>query len=159
MTGFKDAVDIVIRFEGGDRLVNDPADPGGLTKFGISKRAYPSTDIANLTREQAEFLYKTDYWTASSCDGFPWPLSLYVFDAAVNHGTGPAKTMLQEVVGVPQDGIIGPRTLKTLAAAKLSEVCVQYLARRAVRYTGTKNFDRFGRGWMARLFKLQEAGR
>jgi len=28
------------------------------------------------------------------------------------------------------------------------------LADRALRYTGTRNFDRFGRGWLKRLFLL-----
>jgi lysozyme family protein len=154
---FQKAVDIVIRLEGGDKLVSDPNDPGGLTKFGISKRAYPSTDIANLTRDQAEFLYKTDYWLPAGCDGYPWPLSLYVFDAAVNHGLDAAKKMLQDVAGVPQDGIVGPRTLKAIAAGK--ELDIKYLARRALRYFGTRNFDIYGKGWLNRLFRLQEAAR
>jgi len=38
---FLKAVEMVLAHEGG--YVNDPNDPGGETKYGISKRSYPST--------------------------------------------------------------------------------------------------------------------
>ena len=41
---FEQAFAIVAGEEGG--LCRDPGDPGGLTKFGISQRAYPGLDIA-----------------------------------------------------------------------------------------------------------------
>ena len=47
MSDFDKAFELVIGHEGG--LVDHPADPGGLTKYGISKRAYPNLDIRNLT--------------------------------------------------------------------------------------------------------------
>lgn len=39
------AFEIIIGHEGG--YVNDPRDPGGETRYGISKRAYPNEDINN----------------------------------------------------------------------------------------------------------------
>ena len=48
---FDDAFVKLIGFEGG--YVNNPADPGGETKYGISRRAYPGEDIANMTVERA----------------------------------------------------------------------------------------------------------
>ena len=41
---FGQIVDAVLKREGG--LVNDADDKGGLTKFGISQRAFPDEDIA-----------------------------------------------------------------------------------------------------------------
>ena len=52
-------LDDLIEREGG--YVNDPDDPGGETKFGISKRAYPHLDIKNLTEEHAADIYYNDY--------------------------------------------------------------------------------------------------
>ena len=46
---FEDAFKVLIGHEGG--YVNDPKDPGGETKYGISKRAYPGEDIAGLLHE------------------------------------------------------------------------------------------------------------
>ncbi len=55
MTNFEGALKFTLSWKGG--LVNDPNDPGGETKYGISKRAYPELDIANLTLEQAKGIY------------------------------------------------------------------------------------------------------
>jgi len=58
---FQKAVDDLIdHWEGG--YVFDPDDPGGMTKYGISKRSYPMLDIKSLTRDQAVAIYYRDYW-------------------------------------------------------------------------------------------------
>ena len=57
---FDSAIDNVLHYEGG--YVNDPLDPGGETKFGISKRSYPNLDIKNLSRNKAIEIYYKDYW-------------------------------------------------------------------------------------------------
>lgn len=80
-----------------DGYVNDPHDPGGETKYGISKRAYPSEDIQNLSLVRALELYYRDYWPVAS--GCEWPLNLCVFDCAVNQGTKKAKDWLQNCDG------------------------------------------------------------
>ena len=139
----------VIGVEGG--YSNDPHDPGGETKYGICKRSYPDENIPNITLERAKMLYKRDYWDAAKCDVIPFPLDSLVFDAAVNQGVDPAIKMLQKMLNVTQDGIFGAATqAKVRNAGK--EMCALYMAERALRYTGTRNFDRFGRGWMKRLF-------
>ena len=40
---FEEIIEVVLEHEGG--YVNDPKDPGGETKYGVSKRAYPNEDI------------------------------------------------------------------------------------------------------------------
>ena len=58
---FKKACDDLIdNWEGG--YVFDPDDPGGMTKYGICARSYPSVDIKNLTRDQAVAIYYWDFW-------------------------------------------------------------------------------------------------
>lgn len=80
--GFAAALELLLHFEGG--YVNDPNDAGGETKYGISKRAYPNLDIASLTKSDAAEIYLRDYWDACRCSEMPEPLSLSVFDYAVN---------------------------------------------------------------------------
>lgn len=75
-----------------DGYVNDPNDPGGETKYGISKRAYPNEDIKNLTLARALELYYRDYWYVASAEAFP--LNVCVLDCAVNNGTKTAKQFL-----------------------------------------------------------------
>jgi len=151
-TNFDKAFNAIVGVEGG--YVNDPKDPGGETKYGISKRSYPNEDIKNLTPERAKELYRRDFWTAIHGDELTWPLALFLFDAAVNHGPETAVTVLQKSLGVKQDGSMGPRTVKAAVAGDAKEKCAMFMADRALRYTGTRNFDIYGRGWLARLFRV-----
>jgi len=149
MNVFDKAFNIVIGSEGG--YVNSPSDPGGETNFGICKRSYPRIDIKALTPDKAKQIYLTDYWIKAHCDELPWPLALYVFDCAVNQGPAVAIRLLQESVGVTVDGVFGPHTRAASVNADNQE-SARFMALRAVRYAGTANFDKFGRGWMRRLF-------
>ena len=65
---FDQAFDRLISNEGG--YVNNPADPGGETNWGISKRSYPDVDIANLTREGAKAIYLRDFWQRGQMDQY-----------------------------------------------------------------------------------------
>ncbi len=56
---FAVALEKVLAHENG--YVNDPDDPGGETKFGISKRSYANLNIKDLTREQAAEIYYRDF--------------------------------------------------------------------------------------------------
>ena len=76
----------VIRFEGGAAYTNDPDDPGGETKYGISKRANPDVDILNLTKAAAKEIYRHRYWNPIGGDEMPYPWDVIVFDTAVNLG-------------------------------------------------------------------------
>lgn len=145
-------VDQVLEHEGGETITNDPSDPGGLTKWGISQRAYPYLDIANLTREEAVAIYRRDYWDAVSADGLPDPLDHYVFDCAVNQGVQRAAQFLQLVLRVPIDGDIGPLTLKVARNSDRAEVSALFMAQRAMHYATLATFPKYGRGWMKRLF-------
>jgi lysozyme family protein len=132
MSDFDAAFAIVVGLEGD--YVNDPQDPGGETKFGISKRAHPNEDIPNLTLDRAKAIYLGTYWQATGCDALKWPMSLYVFDCAVNQG--PARAVGFERLA---DGD-----------------AVKFLAERALHYASLSTFARFGRGWMRRLFTLTQ---
>ena len=100
------AVKLVIGFEGA--YVNDPRDPGGETKWGISKRSYPDVDIRNLSTDDAKQIYKMDYWDKMQCDKLPEGLRLAVFDCAVNQGISMAARTLQKLAGARMDGMVGP---------------------------------------------------
>lgn len=151
---------IVWELEGGDKVHRVPGDPGGLTKFGISQRAYPDLDVEGLREIDASEIYLRDYWQPCRCDALPWVFALPLFDGAVNQGVRTAGRLFQEAVGVPRqdrDGIIGSQSLAIaggVAPALRNEVMAAYMALRAMRYAGHDEFARFGRGWMIRLFKV-----
>lgn len=148
---FDKAFELVLGIEAG--YVNDPHDPGGETKFGISKRSYPQENIPAMTLERAKILYRRDYWDKAACDRLPARFRIALFDAAVNQGVKPAVMMLQSSLGTSADGVVGGQTVSAAERASPEAVAL-YLADRAIRYTVTPNFNRYGRGWMKRLFLI-----
>lgn len=134
--------------------VNDPEDPGGETKWGISKRSYPSVNIKDLTREQAADIYYADFWVPLGTKlavGGKEPVVFQVFDAAVNHGMGNAMRFLQRAVGVADDGVWGSQSQGTYDTMDQNDVLLRFLAERLEFMTKLKKWDRFGRGWARRI--------
>lgn len=148
--------DLIIELEGGDTLTDDPRDPGGLTRWGISQRAHPGVDVRNLTREQAHLIYDRDYWRRVRGDDLPLPVGLIVFDAAVNQGVQAAVKLLQRAVGVSPDGVLGPVTLAAVKARPASQVVEEVAILRANRYLSLDNSveETYERGWIARVIKV-----
>jgi|WetSurMetagenome_2_1015567.scaffolds.fasta_scaffold711481_1 lysozyme family protein len=104
MANFKKAIDFVLAHEGG--YSNDPKDPGGETKYGISKRAYPDLIIANLTPDEAIEIYRKDYWEPCRADQLSDSLSILHFDSAVVHGIPKANIFLSNARGNFQDYLL-----------------------------------------------------
>lgn len=94
---FHNALTFTIKYEGG--YVNDPKDPGGETKWGISKRYHPNEDIKNLTPERAAEIYYDQYWKPAGCYQLDHPLYVVVFDSAVLCGVSAATTWLRKSSG------------------------------------------------------------
>lgn len=141
------AFGIIIGHEGG--YVNDPRDPGGETKYGISKRAYPNEDIKGLTLERAKELYRRDYWDAVEAESLPVGVRLMVFDCAVNCGLTAAKKLLQRAAGAKDDGIIGPRTRE--AISKTPDLPMRFAGFWIQYYTDLAGWPTFGKGWARRV--------
>jgi lysozyme family protein len=128
----------------------DLGDGAGLTKYGLSQRANPDLDIANLTASQAVKIYQKKYWDVLNAENLPLPIAVALFDASVNHGPKTAIRILQEAVGVPTDGVIGPITMDA-AQRNPWRLLRKFIARRGVRYAGLDNFSKFGHVWLERL--------
>jgi lysozyme family protein len=113
MSDFAPAVAIVLQHEGG-YTPPSTADPGGETKFGISKRAYPDVDIRSLTQDQAAAIYQRDYWKYAGVQS--QAIANKLLDMAVNMGPSEAHKLLQRILGtyfagpVVPDGKFGPTT-------------------------------------------------
>lgn len=143
---FDTAFGRLISSEGG--YVNHPNDPGGETKFGISKRAYPDVDIASLTVENAKAIYRRDFWDVLG-DIDP-ALKFQIFDFAVNSGIQTAIRKLQAAIGVADDGHWGPASAAALARIKPSSAAMLYLAERIDFWRKLSTWPTFGAGWAGR---------
>jgi len=166
---FENAFIDTIGLEGG--YSNDPGDPGGETKYGISKKQYPTIDIKNLTQTQAKEIYLKDYWEPLKLDSIPnQRIHAEIFDTGVNCGVTTAIFIAQRAVNflglnIDEDGVMGPQTISTVngLASKDAEALFKALNgfqfMRYVQIVGTSKDHRFARGWMRRIQGYrQEAG-
>ncbi|MEJ6394458.1 holin-associated N-acetylmuramidase [Gymnodinialimonas sp. 2305UL16-5] len=125
------AEDIVAR-EGG--FVNDPDDPGGATKHGVTIHTMRSlgldldadgdvdvADVRLVTREIATDIFLEHYYSGPRIHLLPEPLQASVFDMQVNAGSN-AVRILQRLLrdmglDIAVDGVIGPQTARAAHAA------------------------------------------
>lgn len=100
MSNFAKCLEFVMKWEtGGDMsnggYTNDPHDPGGETKWGISKRAHPNLDIANLTYDEAAMVYFNKYWSPAGCADMEAAHALAVFNLGVMMGLDDVQAVSQ----------------------------------------------------------------
>lgn len=125
-----DVINSVIGKEGG--YVNNPADRGGATIWGVTERvarAHGYTgDMRNMSREQAVAIYEADYWFGPRFDQIAQvspAIAAELMDTGVNMGPSVPSKWLQRWLNAfnlqgtlyPDmivDGQIGPRTISAL---------------------------------------------
>lgn len=149
---FDQAMAFIFKVESG--YVSNPNDPGGETNFGLSQRAYPDLNIKILTKDIAAQIYQKDYWDALQLDQMPPEIRLIVFDCAVNQGKSRAVKILQNLLGIVQDGYVGQATFAALKVHPVAQVFLQYAQARHDHYTQDVRWPTFGKGWSKRLLDV-----
>ena len=158
---FKSCMSVVLREEGG--FVDNPADPGGATNMGITLRTLsdwrhaPASveDVRDLSVDEAERIYRANYWNAMRCDSLPAGVDLMVFDFGVNAGPEESIRSLQRAAGVPADGRLGPETLAAVSRMNPADLTSRLADERLDFYRGLSTFSTFGAGWTRRVDEVK----
>jgi len=128
---FDKAFKVVLDIEGKES--NDPTDPGGYTKFGLSS-VYNPTVNKNTTLAEAKEIYREKYW-GPICDKAKFPMDVCLFDGMVNPQLGGNKEILDKNPGVSWQEFL---LLRMLRYKKLSK-------------------DKYVKGHLFRCLKLYQA--
>lgn len=159
--GFDRALPLVLAHEGG--YVDHASDPGGATNLGITRKTLarwrkvspwtdlPKAEVKGLTKAAVAPIYRAFYWDEINGDKLPAGLDYAVFDYAVNSGPGRAAMALQRLVGVADDGEIGPITLAALAKRKPADLINALCDERMAFLMRLSTYPVFGRGWKSRV--------
>lgn len=155
-------VKITLGFEGGTNA--DPVDRGGLTKFGVNEKQYPDVRRPDFDVHDALAIYFKDYWIKSGCNEMPYPLSMVVFDCAVNCGQPSAIKWVQETLklignNIVIDGKMGIATetaILTVGQYRLIAGIMGCRLRRYVDLIGKYPAQiKYYKGWTDRAVKIQ----
>jgi len=155
---FSHWLSLVLVHEGG--YVNHPSDPGGATNKGVTQAVYdtyrrrqgkPTQSVKHITAAELVAIYRRDYWDKIKGDDLPAGLDYAVFDFAVNSGITRAAQYLQRLVGVKDDGKIGPKTLEAVSMHDRKQLINRLCDKRLSFLRGLGTFSVFGKGWTRRV--------
>jgi lysozyme family protein len=165
---FPAAVAHLLAVEGG--YVDDPADAGGATKYGITTgtlsrwRGYSVSRemVQALTREEASQIYREWFWRPLGCDRLTQPtIATILLDAGALFGRGVSAVAAQKAArasGAPAlavDGHVGLATVTALNSAdprRFAETFSGVLRSRAEAICrSTPRDKRFLSGWERRV--------
>lgn len=167
ITNWKLSFDRVIKSEGGFVLSNIPGDAGGQTYAGIARVPNPDWEGWALidkgimpSDEMVMKFYKVKIWDKVKGDELPTGVDYLVFDFAVNAGVKQAIKLLQRSVGTPDDGLIGPATLKAVSAKSVDEIVNEYSKQKETFYRSIVERRpanaKFLKGWLNRVAHVKE---
>jgi len=163
-----DIITDVLKAEGWDAYTNDPADRGGPTKWGITRKAWADyrgrlvteQEIKDITEAQARDFYELEYIIKPKFNQLSDMLAPMVVDCGVNHGVTRAAKWLQEAVSATVDGKIGPQTIQASQASSVVATYLKICAYRVKFYGRLVSRDRsqakFAAGWNNRAAKWIE---
>ena len=174
---FKMAIAFSLKWEGGRNFTvvfGKPVlaawakqDKGGPTAFGItvptlkyaqSVGVVKHADICKLTRDEAEAIYRRNFWDRYGWGELSWPVSLCCLDVSINHGG--FVWILQRAcndlgANLTLDGKFGPRTFEALKTLAPKTLAAEIVKQRKIYYEKIVARDPRQKahwtGWMNRL--------
>ncbi|HVY13420.1 MAG TPA: glycosyl hydrolase 108 family protein [Alphaproteobacteria bacterium] len=176
-----DIISGIMQAEGWPKYTNNPNDAGGPTKGGITletlsyyrgHQVVTAEDVKNLGEDEARAIYRALYIQNPGFSSIAdEALRMQVIDAGVLHGPRRAAMWLQQLLGVPQDGIFGRQSQAALRIVNPQAIGVRFAALR-IRFIGTiisANYKQrqagatraddssFAAGWLERATKFLDA--
>ena len=158
------AFQMVLKHEGG--YVNNPKDPGGMTNLGVTKKVWEEfvgrevdeAEMRGLTHDAVKPLYKKNYWDKIKGDQLPSGVDYAAYDLAVNSGTGRAAKYLQRIAGVPDDGVIGPKSMDAILSCDPEQTVDAICDMRLDFLQKLPTWGAFGKGWGRRVEEVKAVG-
>ena|ERR1700733_9965237 len=154
MADFKIAVAKTLVNEGG--YVNNPADRGGATNYGITQADMPGVDMRTITADQATAYYAAHYWKPLYSQINNQDLADKLFDMGVLFGVGTAVKILQasmeSQIHIVSDGIFGQETLQDVNQYATLDQYKTVLLQHAVNIVNNNPSQGvFANGWIRRI--------
>lgn len=138
MASFELAINKTLDNEGGAKYTNNPKDPGGATKYGISLRFYRENinknanedTIRNLDKNGAIGIYEAHFWNPNRYKDIKHqPIAEKIFDMGVNMGCSTSNKIAQKTFNIynnsestnnilKEDGVFGIMTISSFNGIK-----------------------------------------
>jgi lysozyme family protein len=160
-SNFQNSLKLVLQSEGGND--DDPQDHGGRTSRGITQREYdawrkeqhqPPLDVWRAPQADIDAIYHDEYWEPY-CDDLPVGVDYVYFNNSVLDGPFRATIILQQALGVPADGRIGPVTRAALKYTPDPASLIVKMSAYSRSFYQSLHQPRFLKGWLNRVAYVQ----
>lgn len=166
VSDFRRSLNLVLKYEGG--MSDDPHDPGGRTKDGITHTDYdayrkhnglPLRDVFMMEDSERDEIYRTQYWDPIRGDELPSGLNYLMFDSAVNSGIMRSVRWVQRALGssVEENGKLNDTTLKAIKSADVVSLIHKYCEARRNFIKNLSIFRVLGKNWIRRVDDAEQA--
>jgi lysozyme family protein len=167
---FEQCFALVLKTEGG--FQDDPHDLGnvladgrpGCTNMGVTQATWEAwvghmvthADMGALTPNDVLPLYKKNFWDGCNCDDMPYGLDYALYDLAVNSGVRRAIRFLQQVLGVTDDGVVGPATMAAINGGDDRDLIRKLCDKRLNFLRGIPSWSRYSTTWGDRIASVEK---
>ena len=151
------------------KYVDDPRDPGGPTKYGITlvvwqKYGYDinhdgkidKEDVKLISEADASKISKKEFWDFFNADKITnQGVAEQIVDFAWASGPYTAATKIQKILGLPADGVFGNATLTAINSAD-PKVLLEKITKRRIDFIDAivaqrPVFEAYKVGWKSRV--------
>lgn len=180
MSSFDSAIPYVLRNEG--LLVDDPDDPGGITKYGITLPVLQAMgpfgdfdedgdvdeqDLIQMDVTRAMTIFKSEHWTKFGYGRIEdQRVATKILDISVNFGPRQGHIIAQRAVWpgtgieLKQDGILGPKSIAAINHCPTMSMLVGLACESVLVYhrivANKPKLSKFLLGWTRRAYRLPE---
>lgn len=151
MADFNAAFTLLVGNEGG--YVNNPKDPGGATRWGVTQRVARASgytgDMKEYPLEAARQVAKKLYWDPLHLDDVDDRIAFQLLDA--NFNGGHVVLWAQQALGMRATGKQSQELWDALKSAHPYIFQMKFIAARLDYFTMCKPWPTFGRGWARRV--------
>jgi len=158
-------------FESEKGYTDDPLDNGNWTggkqgkgrligtNYGISAPILEKwkgsdatvSDMKGLEKSVAKNIYWNYFWKKCHADKLPLEVQYIHYDASINHGITGANKILQRVIGVGVDGIVGKITLGKAHKATLEDYAIERMCDYGRIISARPANAKYAKGWTLRV--------
>ena len=163
---FKNIINNLVELEGGKS--NLSYDKGGKTNLGITQYTYnnwnkkhnkPLKDVYKITRQEADQIYKEEYWNIIKGDQLPPNVAHIMLSQALLDGPQDSIRLVQKLLGLKVDGIMGSDTINKIKRLTVNgdiKLATAIANKQIYRLKTDEDADKFGKGWNSRVRKVMK---